>query len=103
MTYSVIADCATFDGINMCDYESHEDMYCKLDTLAKTYPRLARLGTVGKSVQGRELLYIKISANVNNRTRLEPMFKYVGKIKMKILCKLHYTDNTGCLTVKWTK
>jgi len=73
-------DCATFDGINMCDYESHEDMYRKLDTLAKTYPRLARLGTVGKSVQGRELLYIKISANVNNRTRLEPMFKYVGNM-----------------------
>ena len=29
---------------------------------------------------GRPIAYIKISANVNKRTKLEPMFKYVGNM-----------------------
>ena len=67
----------------MCKYESHEKMVGKLLMLTKRYPNLAKFGTVGKSVQGRRLAYIKISANVTRRSRLEPMFKYVGKIRTK--------------------
>ena len=77
-----IAECATFDGINMCNYENHRGMIAKLQSLAKRYPKLAKYNTVGKSVQGRQLGYIKISANVTRRTRNEPMFKFVGKIKL---------------------
>ena len=77
-----ISECATFDGINMCNYENHRGMIAKLQSLAKRYPKLAKYNTVGKSVQGRQLGYIKISSNVTRRTRNEPMFKYVGKIKL---------------------
>ena len=81
---SSFTECATFDnGINMCEYETHEKMIGKLQSLTKRYPNLAKVGTVGKSVQGRQLAYIKISANVTRRSRLEPMFKYVGKIRTK--------------------
>ena len=54
----------TFD---MCDYESHEEMVEKLESLATQYPNLAMVGSVGNSVQGRPLAYIKISGNVSHR------------------------------------
>jgi len=90
-------ECAPVDGIDMCNYESHERMVGKLMTLAKRYPKVAKFGTVGKSVQGRRLAYIKISANVTRRSRLEPMFKYVGNMhgdetvgRQMILYLAHY-------------
>ena len=75
-------DCATFDGgINMCDYESHEQMLRRLVNLATRYPSIASIDTIGNSAQGRHLAYIKISRNVTKRSHLEPMFKYVGNMR----------------------
>ena len=69
-------ECATFDGgINMCSYDSHEAMFSRLDNLAKRNPQLAQVGTVGKSREGRDLYFIKISSNVGKRSLMEPMFK----------------------------
>jgi len=72
-------------------------MIAKLQSLAKRYPKLAKYNTVGKSVQGRQLGYIKISSNVTRRTRNEPMFKYVGNMhgdeavgRQMILYLAHY-------------
>ena len=48
--------------------------------LATRYPAIANVGTVGDSVQGKPLAYIKISGNVTQRSHLEPMFKYVGNM-----------------------
>ena len=65
-------------GINMCRYESHDEMVAKLRNLENRYGRqgLAKVGSVGKSVQGRDLIYIKISRNATGRrTTGEPMFK----------------------------
>ena len=60
--------CETVEnGIDMCDYESHEEMLEKLESLAAQYPNLAMVGSVGNSVQGRPLAYIKISGNVSHR------------------------------------
>jgi len=74
-------ECATFDnGINMCQYESHQKMVQKLVSLANRFPNLAMVESVGKSVKGRQLAFIKISANVTRRSNLEPMFKYVGNM-----------------------
>ena len=42
--------------------------------------RLAATGSIGKSVEGRDLRYIKISKNVNRRGVGEPMVKYVGNM-----------------------
>jgi carboxypeptidase D len=64
----------------MCDYESHDKMVSKLMKLATRYPNLARVDSVGDSVQGRPLAFIKISANVTRRSHLEPMFKYVANM-----------------------
>ena len=61
-------ECETIEnGIDMCDYEGHEEMVEKLESLATQYPNLAMVGSVGNSVQGRPLAYIKISGNVSHR------------------------------------
>ena len=61
-------ECETVEnGIDMCDYESHEEMVEKLESLATQYPNLALVSSVGSSVQGRPLAYIKISGNVSQR------------------------------------
>eukprot|EP00095_Tigriopus_kingsejongensis_P002182 maker-scaffold2006_size22768-snap-gene-0.7 protein:Tk02182 transcript:maker-scaffold2006_size22768-snap-gene-0.7-mRNA-1 annotation:"carboxypeptidase d" len=73
--------CSAVDGgINMCSYESHQDMINKLTALVARYPDMAQIGTVGKSVQGRDLVFIKISSNVTERSFMEPMFKFVGNM-----------------------
>lgn len=64
----------------MCDYEGHEQMAKKLVNMAARHPQIATVGTVGTSTQGRELIYIKISNNVQQRDLLEPMFKYVANM-----------------------
>ena len=54
-------ECAAFDGgINMCKYESHKQLVAKLKQLERDYPGLAKVGSVGTSVRGRDLAYIKI-------------------------------------------
>lgn len=68
------------DGIDMCQYEKHNAMLQKLNNLALQYPQLAQVGSVGLSVQGKELAYIKISGNVSSRDLMEPMFKFVGNM-----------------------
>ena len=61
-------ECETVEnGIDMCHYESHEEMLEKLESLATQYPNLALVSSVGNSVQGRSLAYIKISGNVSHR------------------------------------
>ena len=58
-------DCSTFDGgIDMCSYQSHQEMLGRLHSLERRFPRVAQVGTIGKSVEGRELAFIKISGNV---------------------------------------
>ena len=77
-------ECATFDGgINMCSYDGHEALYSRLDSLAKRNPQLAQVGSVGKSREGRDLFFIKISSNVNKRSLMEPMFKVPLRIKLQ--------------------
>lgn len=48
--------------------------------LVEKYPNRAKLHTIGKSVQNRDIIAIEISSNVNNRTLLKPMFKYVANM-----------------------
>ena len=59
----------------MCSFESHEVMLQRLDVLTKRFPNIAQMGSIGKSSQGRDLAYIKISGGVSHRNLLEPMFK----------------------------
>ena len=65
----------------MCRYEKHGEMIGRLRNLERQYGRqgLVKIGSLGKSVAGRDLIYIKISRNATGpRQMTEPMFKYVA-------------------------
>jgi len=75
------AACSNQDGIDMCSYENHVQMVAKLQNLANRFPNLAKIGSVGTSVENRHLVYLKITSNVTaQRDLLKPMFKYVGNM-----------------------
>ncbi len=61
------------------DYPAFEQVRAKLQDLAARFPSIARLETIGRSVQGRELLVLKISDNVG-RDEVEPEFKYISSM-----------------------
>ena len=50
-----------------------------LEDLASRFPDLAKTGSLGESVLGRDLRYLLISSNVHKRSKLEPMVKLIGK------------------------
>jgi len=51
-----------------------------LESLEQEFPDIAKVGSIGESVEGKPLVYIKLSANVEERSLLEPMVKYVGNM-----------------------
>lgn len=58
-------------------YHNLTTLFCRL---VNEFPNLAKLHTIGKSVEGRDLLALEISENVQNRGLLEPMVKYVANM-----------------------
>ena len=63
----------------MCRYERHGEMISRLRNLERQYggQGLVKIGSIGKSVSGRDLVYVKISRNATGPRKLtEPMFKY---------------------------
>ena len=48
--------------------------------LAIEFPYYARIGSIGQSVEGRELLYIEITDNVQVESPGRPKVKYVGNM-----------------------
>ncbi|XP_014480022.1 PREDICTED: carboxypeptidase D-like [Dinoponera quadriceps] len=61
-------------------YTHYEELQRLFHSLAEKYPHLARVFSIGKSVEGRELLVLEISENVNHRNPGEPMVKYVANM-----------------------
>ncbi|XP_075219466.1 carboxypeptidase D svr [Lycorma delicatula] len=61
-------------------YLSNSELEEKFRDLEKTYPNLAKLHSIGKSVENRDLWVLEISENVENRSTGEPMFKYVANM-----------------------
>ena len=47
-------------GIDMCRYDSHEELVGRLRALEAEHPGLAKTGIIGKTVEGRDLFYIKV-------------------------------------------
>jgi len=68
------------DGINMCGYETHKQMIGRLRNIEQRNPNIAKIGSIGTSVKGKPLVYLKLSGNVNRRSLMEPMVKYVGNM-----------------------
>lgn len=54
-----------------------QDLFARL---AKDYPDLAKVHSIGSSVDGRDLTVIEITKNVRKRSILVPMFKYVANM-----------------------
>jgi len=61
-------------------YTHYEDLRQLFDSLTDRYPNLARVLSIGKSVEGRDLLVLEISENVGQRSPGEPMIKYVANM-----------------------
>jgi len=69
---------ATRDSKNpMGDYHTYEELTAELDSIAGEHPDICHLESIGESMQGRDLWFMKISDNVNQEED-EPEFKYIS-------------------------
>lgn len=61
-------------------YTHYEELKELFRNLSLQFPNLARVHSIGKSVEGRDLIYLEISENVQERRLGEPMVKYVANM-----------------------
>lgn len=61
-------------------YHNYNDLKELLDKFHESYPHITRVFSIGKSVEGRDLLVMQISDHVNEVEPGEPAFKYVGNM-----------------------
>ncbi|CAH0548742.1 unnamed protein product [Brassicogethes aeneus] len=61
-------------------YLNYDELTNLFKQLESEYPNLVHLTSAGKSVRNRELWALEINANVQNRSLLTPMFKYVANM-----------------------
>lgn len=61
-------------------YHHYDELAKFLHDMETQYPNIAKLHSIGKSVQNRELFAIQITDNINEVEAGEPMFKYVGNM-----------------------
>lgn len=61
-------------------YPKYDELTRILKYYHNKYPAIARLSSIGKSVQGRELWYMQITDKPDVIEDGEPMFKYVGNM-----------------------
>ena len=61
----------------MAAYHTYEELTAALDSIADAHPTLCRLDSIGASVQGKALWFMKISDNVSLEED-EPEFKYIS-------------------------
>ncbi|CAH2052750.1 unnamed protein product, partial [Iphiclides podalirius] len=61
-------------------YTHYDDLVKSFDELETTYPELAKVYSIGKSVEGRRLLVLQISESVKNEHPERPAFKYVANM-----------------------
>lgn len=88
-------DKTSIKSLAQTSYPSHEEISSFLKTLASKYPKIMKLESIGKSVEGRELWMVKISDNVE-LDEVEPEFKYISS--------MHGDEITGReLTQFWIK
>ena len=52
----------------------------RLRTLASQYPDLVSIHKIGKSVKGRDLVFVKMTRSVHQREKGRPMFKFTGNM-----------------------
>lgn len=68
------------ENINITRYLNYTELSEFLNKLHTEHPNLTEVYSVGKSVQGRDLLVFKIAKNPEFRELGKPMFKYVANM-----------------------
>lgn len=68
------------DDFVVAHYTHYDELKQLFHNLSQQFPSLARLHSIGKSVEGRDLLVLEISENVEKRKLGEPMVKYVANM-----------------------
>uniref|UniRef100_A0A7N6AUX9 Peptidase M14 domain-containing protein n=1 Tax=Anabas testudineus TaxID=64144 RepID=A0A7N6AUX9_ANATE len=61
-------------------YYSYVELTERLQSLARKYPHIANLSSIGQSVEGRELWAMRITSDPSTDTPGKPKFKYVGNM-----------------------
>jgi hypothetical protein len=61
------------------DYPTSAEIAQKLKSLVAKYPKIMKLVSIGKSEKSKDLLFVKISDNVEN-DEVEPEFKYISSM-----------------------
>jgi carboxypeptidase D len=96
---------ATKDSGNpMLNYHTYEEMRNELILIANNHPNICHVDSIGRTVQGRGLWFMKISDNVNAE-EAEPEFKYISsmhgnEVVGKEMCMYlinYLVDNYGVL------
>jgi len=93
------------DFLSDTEFKHHNYTELKemLEKLNQKYPHLSRLYSIGKSVEGRDLLVLEISDNPGVHEAGEPEFKYVANMhgnevigrEMLLLFAKHLLENYG--------
>lgn len=61
-------------------YASQGDIEDLFARLAKQFPENAQVETIGRSLEGRSLVLLRIGRNMRQRNLLTPMVKYIGNM-----------------------
>lgn len=61
-------------------HHNYDEMKNFLEKFRCDYPKITRLHSIGKTVQGREMLVMEISDNPGIHEPGEPEFKYIGNM-----------------------
>ncbi|KAM4700786.1 carboxypeptidase D isoform 2-T2 [Discoglossus pictus] len=61
-------------------YYNYQALTERLQALAEAHPQLARLSSLGRSVQGRELWVMRMTESLDTAPPDRPQFKYVGNM-----------------------
>ncbi|XP_077578171.1 carboxypeptidase D [Stigmatopora nigra] len=65
---------------NYDKYYNYADLTVRLQAYAEKYPHIAKLSSIGQSVQGRELWVMRITKDPHIETPGKPRFKYIGNM-----------------------
>lgn len=61
-------------------YYSYVELTRRLESLARRYPHIANLSSIGRSIEGRELWVMRITKESSADVPGKPKFKYVGNM-----------------------
>lgn len=61
-------------------YYSYVELTRRLNSLARRYPHIANLSSIGRSIEGRELWVMRVTKESSADVPGKPKFKYVGNM-----------------------